>query len=698
MVRLRGQGNRRKKGKADSMTAYKYSGKTIFILGAPRSGTSWLAKIFDAHPDVLYRHEPDILIRAEHIPFMCGEDQVRVHRREAEEWLNALAGSHRLKSAGSLPVFAKSFHTASQSAWRRSFVMVLKLLQQMPLLGRVANSIDVPDLVDLDSDAYKKLVIKSVSSMGRAGLIAAAAPASRIIIIVRHPCGQVASMLRGVHLAKFEHDIPLRELAQTPLAPRFGLTEEKLAAESFAGQLAWSWVIQNETAIEALKTAKHVKLVRHNDLAEQPEPTMRMLFEFCDLDWRPEVADFLTKSTRATGHEGYYDVKRDPIEASTKWRLELSETDIDTITRIASQSEVGQLFFTEEAESAIGARSTHGVDITNRVARPCRAPEGVSFTAFPPQVYLIGAQKAATTTLAEMLNQHPEITLSVPKEPDFFTNNWDQGLDWYRRCFGRLDTLLLDASTTYTMAEIGNPALRASDARAVNVPQRIYQLRPDAKFIYMVRDPAARIFSAYWHDVRERRETRSMRQVIAEDPSYLDPSYYFAQISRYLEYFDLDRFFFLRFEEFVRDPLLHTRRCAEFLGVAPFAFESERVRNESFRYNRLGRLTRDAVGLKWSKRISTSLRTVLPDRVYRSLKGVASQPLPRLGEEDRAWLTCLFQKDYEAFEELIRRWHSEANPAAPSPTSDVSPVAARSQRDIASTMVLDDFAGQAPER
>jgi sulfotransferase family protein len=31
----------------------------ILILGAPRSGTTWLAKIVDSHPDVLYRHEPD---------------------------------------------------------------------------------------------------------------------------------------------------------------------------------------------------------------------------------------------------------------------------------------------------------------------------------------------------------------------------------------------------------------------------------------------------------------------------------------------------------------------------------------------------------------------------------------------------------------------------------------------------------------
>ena len=293
-----------------------------------------------------------------------------------------------------------------------------------------------------------------------------------------------------------------------------------------------------------------------------------------------------------------------------------------------------------------------------------------------------------------LLDQHPGITLSNPKEPDFFTNNWDKGLDWYRRCFARLDGVLLDASTSYSMGQTARSAEPACDARAVVVSQRIHQLRPDAKFIYMVRDPADRTFSAYWHDVRERGEKRSLRDLIGMDPAYLEPSCYFAQISRYLGYFDLSRFLLLRFEEFVRDPIAHARRCAEFLGVAPFTFAPERARNESFRYSALGRVIRDTVGLQWSKRLSTSFRTALPEPVYHSLKRVVARPLPRLSEEDRAWLTGLFEEDYAAFEALLRQRHSEMNPLTPPNREERPPITVPLDRETVLSSRQNDIASQ----
>ena len=44
----------------------------ILLFGMPRSGTTWLGKIFDSHPLVLYRHEPDTWQRLTDVPIVAG--------------------------------------------------------------------------------------------------------------------------------------------------------------------------------------------------------------------------------------------------------------------------------------------------------------------------------------------------------------------------------------------------------------------------------------------------------------------------------------------------------------------------------------------------------------------------------------------------------------------------------------------------
>src|ERR1700712_3636289 len=77
----------------------------ILVMGAPRSGTTWLAKIIDSHPDVLYRHEPDAMLPGpspltpEALPGLLAD------------W----AADQSLRSAAKQPFFAKSW----QPGWAR---------------------------------------------------------------------------------------------------------------------------------------------------------------------------------------------------------------------------------------------------------------------------------------------------------------------------------------------------------------------------------------------------------------------------------------------------------------------------------------------------------------------------------------------------------------------------------------------------
>ena len=48
--------------------------KFVLIFGMPRSGTTWVGKIFDSHPEVMYLHEPDSVLRINDFPIFSTVD------------------------------------------------------------------------------------------------------------------------------------------------------------------------------------------------------------------------------------------------------------------------------------------------------------------------------------------------------------------------------------------------------------------------------------------------------------------------------------------------------------------------------------------------------------------------------------------------------------------------------------------------
>lgn len=317
---------------------FNYESRLVYLLGMPRSGTSWLAKIFDSHPETLYRHEPDIAHRNDAIPYSCTREEAPVYIDAMQARLNLFVNDRSPRTVGLRPVFAKSFHTRRQTVLRRLIIGASKGAERIPFARRWSKSVQVPDFVDPGSDTVKRIIIKSVGApMGRIEIIKAAAPEMQFVLLIRHPCGQVASMLRGVRSSKFEDPIHIPE-PDSALARQCGITKEALASMSLVAQLAWSWVIRNELVLEALRGAARVSIVRYEELAADPVAVSRRIFADCRLDWREETAKFIDWSTRATGTEGYYQVRRDPLQAAYDWRAQLTGAEIAEIYGIVRRS------------------------------------------------------------------------------------------------------------------------------------------------------------------------------------------------------------------------------------------------------------------------------------------------------------------------------------------------------------------------
>jgi len=318
----------------------------VLLLGAPRSGTTWLAKIFDSHPQVLYRHEPDTVLRNDGLPQLVRRDEVEKYRDDAHLYLAELMNVRTLKSAGSLPLFPKTYSGSIAQYLRGGVVYSLHAADAIMRGARWAQRVPVPDLVPRVPPVRPIVVLKSVSSRGRARLFADAMPKSRIIFILRHPCGQVASTMQGISAGKFEHTVRFAAALKTEEGRSVGLTTERFAGLSPIEQCAWHWAIMNQKALNDLAGlgADRIRVLRYEDACADPERVAKELFAFSGLNWNAQTASFIQESTSGGDVTEFYGVSRDPLAAANKWRTTLSAEDQQRILAIATRVPAGEMF------------------------------------------------------------------------------------------------------------------------------------------------------------------------------------------------------------------------------------------------------------------------------------------------------------------------------------------------------------------
>lgn len=177
---------------------------------------------------------------------------------------------------------------------------------------------------------------------------------------------------------------------------------------------------------------------------------------------------------------------------------------------------------------------------------------------------VIGSPKSGTTTLCKLLDKHPDVFITNPKEPLFFcpsvfmkTRNWE----WYSNLFSSVTTqkIIGEGTVNYT----------TSDYRMLVDPQIIFDLYPNIKLLYMVRDPIERIES-HWLNCAIMgwpSDLPDFNSAVRNCSFLLNTSRYFSHINRYKRFFPEENIHVIFFEDFIQNQSLEMDKVFEFLGV-----------------------------------------------------------------------------------------------------------------------------------
>jgi len=266
-----------------------------------------------------------------------------------------------------------------------------------------------------------------------------------------------------------------------------------------------------------------------------------------------------------------------------------------------------------------------------------------------PTFLIIGAAKCGTTSLHRYLDLHPEIGMSRVKEPHFFNGRapWERGAEWYASLFDPGFAQRGESSVGYS-----------AHPHTPGVPERIASVIPDARLLYLVRDPLARLVSDHVHRVSDGRETRSLDEAVLDmaGTRLADRGRYFFQLERYLERFDPARILVIPSERLRRERRATLARVFRFLGVddsfSSPGFDRELHGSRFFRRkNAVGRLLKRIAESRPASVVPADARRQIGKVLYRPF----SRPIerPALGAEAEAFARDFYRDDVAALRDVL---------------------------------------------
>ena len=194
-----------------------------------------------------------------------------------------------------------------------------------------------------------------------------------------------------------------------------------------------------------------------------------------------------------------------------------------------------------------------------------------------PHFLGLGTQKGGTTSLQQLLEQHPGVYLPTCKEVHYFTLHTKKPADWYAAHYS-------EAKQKQRRGDITPFYLFHPE-----VPNRIRMLLPRARMIVLLRDPVERALSQVFHARRLGFEALEVADALAAEPerlasgsayslqkhSYVARSRYLEQLDRYEAHFPRRQLLVLKSEDLFANTIKVWEKVQRFLKLRPIPLPQE---------------------------------------------------------------------------------------------------------------------------
>lgn len=303
-----------------------------------------------------------------------------------------------------------------------------------------------------------------------------------------------------------------------------------------------------------------------------------------------------------------------------------------------------------------------------------------------PDFFVVGHQKCGTTALYLMLSEHPQVFMSPDvKEPWYFGRELRSRFE--KPSTRSRPTTLEDYLALFADAEPGQLVGEASPQyiRSMHAAREIAELRPDAKIVAVLREPASFLRSLHMQLITthiedetdfakaitlepQRREGKRIprRSVSPQSLLYSDHVRYVEQLSRLHDAFPREQVQVLIYDDFRADNRAVLAQVLEFLDLDS-GVEIEPIRTKPLRDVRFRRLhelrgTVRRANLNPAKRgrLVRAIDAVMPQRldsraIAKGFRSVAYRPQRPADERLMDDLRRRFKPEVEAAGEYLGR-------------------------------------------